>query len=109
MNYARIASIATRLDSHCVVGGYALAARGYVRQTADFDLMTTDRQALVDAFWEAERREGLSVVVDHGDMFDPLAGSARIRSADLDLDVVVASTSGKRLCSNERNRCRSNT
>lgn len=41
MNYLLVADIAARLKSCAVVGAYALAARGYVRQTADFDLLTT--------------------------------------------------------------------
>ena len=92
MNYARIGQLTTRLASQAVVGAAALGARGYVRQTADFDLITTDRTALTEDFWEDARRERLSVAIHHGDFDDPLAGAVRIQSAalDLNIDVVVA-------------------
>jgi hypothetical protein len=90
MKYARVAEIAGRLESCAVIGAYALAAHGYVRQTADFDLLTTDRKALQPKLWERERADGMQVDVHHGDLDDPLAGVARIRSADFKVDVVVA-------------------
>jgi len=90
MNYARIAEIAARLKSHAVIGAYALIARGYVRFTADFDLLTTDLNALAPETWERERAEGMRVELHRGDFGDPLRGVARIRSKSLKLDVVVA-------------------
>ena len=90
MNYARIAEIAARFSSHAVIGAYALAARGYIRQTADFDLLTTDRSALTTDVWDREREDDMRVDVHRGDFDDPLAGVARIRGNDLRLDVVVA-------------------
>ena len=90
MNYARIAEIAGRLQSYAVVGAYALAAHGYIRQTADFDLMTTDLGAFREELWDRERADGMRVDVHRGDFEDPLAGVVRIRSAGLKLDVVVA-------------------
>lgn len=90
MNYALVAEIAARLETCAVIGAYAMAARGYVRQTADFDILTTDRSALTEAFWDDERRKGLPVDIRRGDFDDPLKGVARIRSPAVHLDVVVA-------------------
>jgi hypothetical protein len=90
MNYARIAEIAARLESHAVIGAYALAAHGYIRQTADFDLLTTDRRALTPELWERERADGMRVDVHGGEFDDPLAGVVRIRDGDLNVDVAVA-------------------
>ena len=90
MNYARIAEIAGRLESYAVIGAYALAAHGYIRQTADFDLLTADGRALQGELWERERADGMRVDLHTGDFDDPLRGVARIRSADFKLDVVVA-------------------
>lgn len=90
MNFARIEEIAGRLTSYAVIGAYALAAHGYVRNTSDFDLLTTDRNALLPGMWDRERADGMRVDLHRGDFDDPLEGAARIRSEALKLDVVVA-------------------
>jgi hypothetical protein len=90
MNLARIEEIAARLQSYAVIGAYALAAHGYVRNTSDFDLLTTDRAALTNEMWDRERADGMRVDLHRGDFDDPLEGAARIRSESLKLDVVVA-------------------
>jgi hypothetical protein len=90
MNLELVARVASHLESYAVVGAYALAARGYVRQTADFDLMTTDPAALRTETWEDVARSGIEVSVRKGDADDPLAGVVRIRSHDSSIDVVVA-------------------
>jgi hypothetical protein len=90
MNLELVARVASRLQSYAVVGAYALAARGYVRQTADFDMMTTDPAALRRETWEDLSNGGIEVRVRKGDADDPLAGVVRIRSHDSSIDVVVA-------------------
>lgn len=88
MNLELVSRVASRLQLYAVVGAYALAARGYVRQTADFDLMTTDPAALREETWED--LAGIEIRVRKGDADDPLAGVVRIRSHDSSIDVVVA-------------------
>jgi len=82
--------IVEKLQSCCVIGAYALAARGYVRQTTDFDLMTTDRRALDDSTWKDFQDRGFRVDVRRGDADDPLAGVVRIVGSDTSIDIVVA-------------------
>jgi hypothetical protein len=89
VNLDLVARIANRLHSCAVVGAYALAARGYVRQTKDFDLMTTDRSALDTRLWNDVRHDGFEVDVRKGDLEDPLAGVVRF-SGDAPIDLVVA-------------------
>ncbi|HEY5611670.1 MAG TPA: hypothetical protein VIL97_10705 [Thermoanaerobaculia bacterium] len=90
MNFEVVEDIARRLDGCVVIGAYALAARGYVRQTADLDLMTTDRNALAAATWNELRDGGFRVDVRIGDFDDPLAGVVRLQSPEVSIDVVVA-------------------
>lgn len=90
MNYALVAEIVARLKTCAVIGAYAMAARGYVRQTADFDILTTDRSALAETFWVNERQKGFPIDLRRGDFDDPLDGVARVRSPDFHLDVLVA-------------------
>jgi hypothetical protein len=89
MNLPFVARIAERLDGWAVVGAYALAARGYVRQTADIDLMTTDSKALNESLWIDLRAEGAQVEVRRGDFDDPLAGVVRVHDRSNSIDVVV--------------------
>lgn len=90
MNFRRIEAIAARLSCGAVIGGYALAAHGYVRQTADFDILTTDRDVLREAFWADERAAGVRIETYRGDFDDPLDGAARLRGDSYRLDVIVA-------------------
>jgi predicted nucleotidyltransferase len=74
---------------YALVGGMAVAARGYPRFTADFDLLTTDKSVLQDALWNELRASGLAVDVRKGDFDDPLAGVVRIGSKPEQIDIVV--------------------
>jgi hypothetical protein len=89
MNLSFVVRIGERLNGWAVIGAYALAARGYVRQTADIDLMTADFGALDESLWTDLRDEGARVEVRKGDFDDPLAGVVRIQSDDNSIDVVV--------------------
>lgn len=76
---------------YALVGGHALAARGYPRFTVDVDLLTTDGRALDASTWTALEAAGASVERRRGDTGDPLAGVVHILLADeTDVDVVVA-------------------
>jgi hypothetical protein len=88
MNLPLIADVVARLRSYAVIGAYALAARGYVRQTRDFDLMTTDRAALDASIWNDLSTRGLRAEVRKGDTDDPLAGVVRF-SGTMAIDIVV--------------------
>ncbi len=90
MNFELVAQIASRFDSWAVVGAYALAARGYVRQTADFDLMTADDSALTETTWRDLTSAGIRVEIRKGDFDDPLAGVVRIQAGASSIDVIVA-------------------
>jgi hypothetical protein len=70
---------------YAVVGAVAVAARGVVRSTLDFDLLTTDTRVLRDSVWA-----GLpNVDVRKGDPDDPLAGVVRIGPKSEQIDIVV--------------------
>jgi len=70
----------------CVIGGCALAARGYARFTADVDLLTMDGRVLEAEFWEGGESPELRI----GDWEDPLRGVVRFHGeADVDLIVGV--------------------
>lgn len=74
-----------------LIGGHALAARGYPRFTVDIDLLTTDTRVLDERTWEALRRSGATVDVRRGDADDPLAGVVHILLPDgTDVDLIVA-------------------
>lgn len=83
-----LAAIAERLRSggvsFAVVGAAAMSARGFPRQTLDFDLLTLDRRVLQLPFWR-----GLGTVpqIRTGDAEDPLAGV--VRFLDPEVDVIV--------------------
>lgn len=76
---------------YALVGGHALAARGYPRFTIDIDLLTSAAAALDSSAWTGLQGDGASVEVRRGDADDPLAGVVHILLADgTDVDVVVA-------------------
>lgn len=83
-----ISALAERLRSggvpFAVVGAAAMSARGFPRQTLDFDLLTTDRRVLDPSFWHglAEAPE-----LRHGDADDPLAGVVRFFAPEVDVIV----------------------
>jgi hypothetical protein len=74
----------------CLIGGHALAARGYPRFTVDIDLLTTDTRVLDQDVWRPLAIAGASVDARRGDHDDPLAGVVHVLLADAtDIDVVV--------------------
>jgi hypothetical protein len=70
---------------YAVVGAVAVAARGVVRSTLDFDLLTTDTRVLQDSVWA----ELPDVDIRKGDSDDPLAGVVRIGPKSEQIDIVV--------------------
>jgi hypothetical protein len=70
---------------YCLIGAAALAANGFARYTADVDLLTVDKKALVAAYWDGLRRRP---EVRRGDADDPLLGDARW-SGETQLDLIV--------------------
>jgi hypothetical protein len=76
---------------HALIGGHALAARGYPRFTIDVDLLTSDGRVLDNSTWVALEREGAAIDIRRGDAEDPLAGVVHILLSDgTDIDLVVA-------------------
>jgi hypothetical protein len=84
-----IAAIAERLRSSgvpfAVIGAAAMSARGFPRQTLDFDLLTTERRVLDASFWSGLPEAAPDV--RHGDADDPLAGVVRFTAPEVDLIV----------------------
>ena len=48
---------------YALIGGMAVAARGYPRFTIDFDFLTTDRRVLQATLWDELRNSGIGVDV----------------------------------------------
>lgn len=84
---------------YCLIGGFALAAHGYPRYTADVDLLTTDRRVLDDAFWR-----GISPQpqIRRGDDFDPLLGVVRWMG-ELPVDLIVTGSYAAKLAVDSAN------
>lgn len=81
---------------HALVGGTALAGRGVLRATDDFDVLVTSGEVLHEPFWAAAR--GLGVEIRVGDHDDPLAGVVCVSGspADRALDVALLLEAGDR-------------
>lgn len=75
---------------YALIGGHALAARGYPRFTVDIDLLTTDQRVLEPQVWAALIDLGAVVDARRGDDDDPLAGVVHVLLRDgTDVDVIV--------------------
>jgi hypothetical protein len=85
-----IRRILESLDApYCLIGGQALAARGYPRFTVDYDFLTSDKRVLERDVWNTLAPE---TVIDprKGDYDDPLAGVVHITTNQEDADVILA-------------------
>jgi hypothetical protein len=83
-----LASIGAR---YALIGGHALAARGYPRFTVDVDLLTDDERVLDPAPWRELADQGAAIDPRRGEPDDPLRGVVHVLLADMtDVDVVVA-------------------
>jgi hypothetical protein len=79
-----------RGTSFAVIGAAAMAARGVVRSTADFDLFTLDRACLAPSYWANLGDEAIGVDIRLGEAEDPLAGAIRFGAAgQFPVDLVV--------------------
>lgn len=75
---------------YVLIGGHALAARGYPRFTVDVDLLTTDPGVLAPAAWAGLQQDGAVIDVRRGDADDPLGGVVHIVLPDgSDVDVIL--------------------
>jgi hypothetical protein len=88
-----LAHLESKKLRYCLIGATALAARGYARFTADFDLLTLDRSVLQPSFWAAFTP---APELRLGDLSDPLVGLARW-GAPLNTDVIVGKGYAARL------------
>lgn len=76
---------------YALIGGHAMAARGYPRFTIDIDVLTSDTRVLTPSLWTPLVEAGASVDARKGDADDPLAGVVHILLSDgTDIDLVVA-------------------
>ncbi len=74
--------------SYALIGGQAVAARGHIRSTLDFDFLTTDKRVFDAASWAS--LEGADVDIRKGDYDDQFKGVVHIRLSDgPDTDVIV--------------------
>lgn len=86
---ARVVAIIEDLGfPYALVGAAALAARGVVRGTHDFDLMATDA-SLLDLPWTERLPAAVEVEVLRGDVDDPLRGTVRLTEGGEAVDVVI--------------------
>ena len=75
---------------YALIGGYAIAARGFARSTIDIDLLTTDPRVLDPSTWSDLAPEGALVDCRRGDAEDPLAGVTRIElPGSIPVDVIL--------------------
>jgi predicted nucleotidyltransferase len=75
---------------YTLIGGHAVAARGYARSTIDIDLLTTDIRVLAPGVWNDLMGEGAVIDCRRGDDDDPLAGVVHVQLPDeTDVDIVV--------------------
>ena len=73
-----------------LIGAEALALRGVSRATADRDLLTTSREALLPALWQELGEVGVRFDIRRGDADDPLAGVVRFTAdAERPVDLIV--------------------
>ena len=76
---------------YALIGGRAVAIRGYPRMTLDYDFLTTDPRVLILDSWTALARDGAKVDPRKGDHDDPLAGVVHITFSDgIEADIVLA-------------------
>ena len=76
---------------HALIGGHAMAARGYPRFTIDVDLLTSDNRVLAADTWAGLERDGAEIDIRRGDDEDPLGGVVHLLLADgTDVDLVLA-------------------
>ena len=92
MNIEPVLRVLERLAApYALIGGYALAARGFARSTIDLDLLTTDTRVLDPSTWGDLAAEGAHVDCRRGDSEDPLAGVTRIELPhSILVDVILA-------------------
>ena len=62
---------------HALIGGHALAARGYPRFTIDIDVLTSDSRVLHASVWTPLQQVGATIDARRGDADDPLAAQRR--------------------------------
>jgi hypothetical protein len=91
MQIESVLRILDRLGApYALIGGHAVAARGYPRATIDVDLLTTDVRVLQPSTWDDLGVEGAEIECREGDTDDPLAGVARIvLPGQILVDVIV--------------------
>ena len=76
---------------HALIGGHAMAARGYPRFTIDVDLLTSDNRVLIADTWAGLEHDGAEIDIRRGDHDDPLAGVVHLLLPDgTDVDLVLA-------------------
>lgn len=92
MNIELVLRVLDRLGApYALIGGYAIAARGFARSTLDLDLLTTDPRVLDRSTWSDLAAMDARVECRHGDADDPLRGVTRIELSDSPpVDLIVA-------------------
>jgi hypothetical protein len=92
MNIEPVLWVLNRLGApYALIGGHAIAARGFARSTVDLDLLTTDPRVLDPSTWNDLAAAGAHIDCRRGDADDPLGGVTRIDLPNsMPVDVVLA-------------------
>ena len=88
-------TVARFLDSigapYALIGGRAVAIRGFPRMTLDYDFLTADNRILNRGIWLPLEQAGATVDPRKGDLDDPIAGVVHLAFADgIEADVILA-------------------
>lgn len=76
---------------YALIGGRAVAVRGYPRMTLDYDFLTSDSRILEPGIWQTLEAEGVQVDRRRGEFDDPIAGVVHITFEDgVEADVLLA-------------------
>ena len=76
---------------YALIGGRAVAARGYPRMTLDYDFLTSDPRILEPGIWQALEDEGVQVDRRRGEFDDPIAGVVHVTFEDgVEADILLA-------------------
>lgn len=76
---------------YALIGGRAVAARGYPRMTLDYDFLTSDSRILEPEIWRTFENEGVLVDRRRGEFDDPIAGVVHLTFMDgVEVDVLLA-------------------
>jgi hypothetical protein len=76
---------------YALIGGRAVAARGFPRMTLDYDLLTSEPRVLERDIWRPLEQAGATADPRKGDYDDPIAGVVHLSfTGGAEVDVILA-------------------